>query len=81
MESIGESVGNSDYVESAENSPTSLANTPALEENISELEETNKVAEGELVKLAQPTVFFSRIDELKIPELDNAETNLPEKTQ
>ena len=34
---IGESEGDSDYVESAKNSPTSSANTPDLEGHISEL--------------------------------------------
>ena len=36
----------------------------------------HKVAEGKLVKIARPMVLFSRIDELKLPELDNAETDL-----
>ena len=40
---------------------------PDLEGHISELEEIHKVAEGELVELAHPTVLFSRIDELEIP--------------
>ena len=64
MASIGESDGDSDYVESDEKSPTSPANTPDLTGHIGELEEMNEVAEGELVELAQPTVIFSRIDEL-----------------
>ena len=49
VESIGESDGDSDYVKSAENSPTSPDNTPDLEGYISELEEMHKVAESELV--------------------------------
>ena len=73
--------GNSDYIESSENSPTSPANTPDLEGHISELEEMHEVSEGNLVKLAQPTVLFSYIDKLELPELDNAETNPPENHQ
>ena len=74
MASIGESNGDSDYAESAENSPTSSTNTPDLELHISELEEMYEVAERKLVELAQPTVLFSYIGELKLPELDDAET-------
>ena len=36
------------------------------------------MAEGELVKLTQLTVLFFCIDELEIPELNNAKTNMPE---
>ena len=35
-----------------------------------------EVAESELIKLALPTVLLSRIDELELPELDGAETDL-----
>ena len=41
----------------------------------------HKVAEGKLVKIARPMVLFSRIDELKLPELDNDDTELLEKHQ
>ena len=41
----------------------------------------HKVVEGKLVKLAQPTLIFSHIDELEIPELDDAETDPPENHQ
>ena len=81
MANIGESGGDSDYVESAKNSPTIPANTPDLEGHISEMEEMHKASEVDLVKLAQPIVLFYRIDELKIPELDDAETELPENHQ
>ena len=81
MASIGESDGNSDYVKSAKNSPTSLANTPDLAGNTSELEEIHKVVEAKLVKLAQPTVFFSRMDGPKIIEFDDADNDLPENHQ
>ena len=81
MASIGESDGGSDNVESAENSPTSPANTPDLEGYISEMEEMHKVSEGELIILSQPTVIFYRIDELELTELDNAETDPPENHQ
>ena len=47
--SIGESDGDSDYVELAKNSPTSPSNTLSLEGHISELEEMHEVAEGKLV--------------------------------
>ena len=52
VESIGESDGDSDYVESSKTSSTRTANNPDLARYISELEEMHKVAEGELVKLA-----------------------------
>ena len=81
MASIGESGGDSDYVELDENSTTSLANTLDLTGHISKLEEMHEVAEGEIFELARPTVIFSRIEELKIPELDDAETNPPENHQ
>ena len=41
----------------------------------------HEVAEGKLFKLTRPTVLFSHIDELKLPELDDAETDLPENHQ
>ena len=41
----------------------------------------HEVAEGELVKLAQPTVLFSRIDELELPKFNDAKTNPPENQQ
>ena len=45
------------------------------------MEEMHQVAEGELNTIARPAVLFSRIDELEIPGLDDAETNLPENHQ
>ena len=81
MTSIGENDGELDYVESAKKSPASLANTPDLEGHISELEEMHEVSEGELVELARPTVLFSRINELELPELDNSKTGPPENHQ
>ena len=62
--SIGEIGDDSDCVESAENSPTIPANTTYLTGHIRELGEMHKVAEGDIVELAQPTVFLSRINEL-----------------
>ena len=79
--SIGESDGDSDSVESAEKSPTSPANKPHLEGHVSKMEEIHEVAEGELVKLALPTVIFSCIYDLELPELDDAETKSPETHQ
>ena len=81
MESIGESDGNSYYVDSNENSPTSPANTPYLVVHISELKEMYEFLEGELDVIARLTVLFSRTNELKFTELANSETNLPENHQ
>ena len=78
---IVESDDNSDYAELAENSPMSPANTSDLEGHISKLEEIHEVVEGDLGAIAQPTVIFSHIKELKIPELNNAETKPPENHQ
>ena len=66
-----------DYVESSKNSPTSPSNTPELAVHISELEEMYEVAVSKLVKLAQPTVLFSRIDKIELPDIDDAETDPP----
>ena len=79
--SIGESDGDSDYVESAKNSPTIPANMPDLAGHISKLEATHEVSEGDLDAIARPTVLFSHTDKLKIPELDNSETDPPENHQ
>ena len=57
------------------------ANTPDLAVHISELEEMHEVVEVDIVELARPTVLFSRIDDIKIPELNNSKTNLPENYQ
>ena len=59
----------------------SPANTPDLKGHISELYEMHEVAESKLIKLAQPTVLLSRIDELKLLEIDDAKTNPPENHQ
>ena len=64
--SILKSDGDSHYVESSENSPTSLANTLDIAGHISELEEMHEVAKGELNAIARPRVLFSRIDNLEI---------------
>ena len=79
--SIRDTNGDSDYVKLAENSPTSPVNTPNLAGHISELEEMHKVVEGKLDAIAVPTVLFSRIDKLEIPELNDAETKQPENHQ
>ena len=79
--SIGESDGDSDYVKSSKNSPTSLANTPDLAGHIRELEEMHEVAEVKLVELERPMVLFYRIDDIKIPELDDADTEPLENHQ
>ena len=50
--SIGDSDGDSDYVESDKNSLMSPANTSDLEGHIRKLEEMHEVAEVELVELA-----------------------------
>ena len=41
----------------------------------------HEVAEGDLVELTRPTAIFSCIDKLKIPELENAETDPLENHQ
>ena len=41
----------------------------------------NEVSEGKFVELARPRLLISRINELEIPELENAKTNLPENRQ
>ena len=46
--SFVESDGDSDYVELAENSPTSPSNTTDLAGNTSKLEEMQEVLEGEI---------------------------------
>ena len=66
---------------SDENSHTSRTSTPDLTGPISELEEMHKVAESDLVKLAIPTIIFSCIDKLRLPELNNSETNPTENLQ
>ena len=45
------------------------------------LEEMHEVVEGELVKLARPTVLFCRINELEITEIEDAETGPSENHQ
>ena len=57
--------------------PTSPSNTPDLEGHTRELEEMHEVAESKLIKIARPTVLLSHIDELKLPELDDADTDPP----
>ena len=54
------------------------ANTPYLAGQTRKLEEMHKVAGSKLIKLAQSTVLFYRIDELKLPERNDAKTNPPE---
>ena len=81
MASTVESDGNSDYVESTENSPTSPAKTPNLAGHIRELEEMHEVADSKIIKLTRTTVLFYRIDEIKLTELNDAETDPPENLQ
>ena len=49
--------------------------------HIISLEEMHEVTEGKLIKIAQPKVLFSRIDKLKIPQLENSMTDPPENHQ
>ena len=79
--SFGGSDGKSDYVESTENLPMSLSNTPGLKVHVRELETIHKVSEGEIDAIVRPTVLFSHNDKLKIPELVDAETDPPENLQ
>ena len=73
--------GNSDYVKSAGNSPTSPSNTTDLAGHISKLEAMHEVSEGYFNAIARPTVLLSHANELKIPELADAETDPPENHQ
>ena len=52
-----------------------MSNMPDLAGHISKLEEMHEVAERNIVELTQPTVIFSRIGKLKLPELDDAKTD------
>ena len=75
--SFGGSDGDSDYVNSAENSPTSPANTPELAGHIIKLEAMYNVSEGDIDAITQPTVILSHTNDLKIKELTNTETDPP----
>ena len=77
MEIIGGIDGDLDYFELAKNSPTSPVNTTYRVGHISELEAMHEVLEGYFDAIAHPTVLFSHTNELKIPELANAKTDLP----
>ena len=59
----------------------SPANTSDLEGHTGELETMHKFSEGELDAITRPTVLFSHTNELKILDLANADTNLPENHQ
>ena len=78
---FGESGSDSDYVESAENSPTSPANTLDLTGHVSKMEAIHEVLEGELDAITRPTVLFSHTNELEIPDLADAETDPPKNHQ
>ena len=56
-------------------------NTPDPAGHIIELEAMQKVLEGELDSMAQPKVLLSHTDDLKIPNLANANTNPSENHQ
>ena len=79
--SFGGSDSNSYYVKLAENSPTSPAKTRYLAGNVSELEAMQKILEGDIKAIARPTVLFSQTNELKIPELDDTDTNPSENLE
>ena len=85
--SFGGSYGESDYVELAKNSPIISSKTPDLKGHTRKLEKMHKVSEGEINAIVRPTVLFSHIDEIKIPELADAdadadaETDPPENLQ
>ena len=78
---LGGSGSDSDYVESAKNLPTSPANMPDLAGHMIKMEAMHKVSEGEINAFARPMVIFSHIDKLKILELADAKTGLPENLQ
>ena len=75
--SLGRSDDDSDYVDSSENSPTSLAKTPDIAGHISKLEARHKVLEVYIDAISRPTVIFSHTKEIEIPELADAETDPP----
>ena len=81
MTSTSESDVNSHYVESTKTSHKIPSNTLYLELHISDLGEMYEVAEGKFVELAQPTMLFSCIDKLELPNLDDAKTDPPETTK
>ena len=81
VESIGGSDGNSDYVELAENSLTSPDKTLDLAGRIRKLEAMYEVLEGELNKIARPTVLFYYTDKIEIMEFADDETDPPEIQQ
>ena len=45
------------------------------------MEEMHEVAESELVELTRPTMLFSCINELELPDIDDAETDPEENLQ
>ena len=59
----------------------SLSNTLIFAGHISELEKMHEVTESKLVELARPTVIFSCIDKIELPELDDADTKPLENLQ
>ena len=58
--SSGDSDSVPDYVESPENSPTRLANSPENEGHILELQHMQEVAEFDTEEINQPTNIFTQ---------------------
>ena len=79
--SFGGNDSNYEYVKSTKNSPLRSANTPDLAGQIRKKKMMHEVSMGEIDVIVQPTVLFSHTDELKIPELVDADTNPSENLQ
>ena len=82
---LASSFGGSDdifeYVESTENAPSRLVNTPDLVVHTRDLETMHKVPEEEFNTIVRLRAIFSHIGDLKITELVDAETNLTKNLQ
>ena len=80
-ESFGGIDGYSEYVESNEYSPLSSNNMTDLAGYIRKMKMMHKVSEIEIDTIVQPSVLFSHTNELEIPMLANANTNLTKNLQ
>ena len=70
--------GNSEYVESIKNFPTSSANIPELEVRILEIQQIHEVAKYELDDITQPTEIFTNTNKLDPTEIDDNKTTSAE---
>ena len=79
--SSGEIDGNSEYVKSPENSPTSSANTPELEGCIREIQYMHKDTKVDIDGIDQPTEIFNQTNELNPTDTSNNKTTLAKNHQ